>query len=208
MLEDWFNHEWSSTFSTRARTNAGTTTGRFVVGYAVCWARQLPASPQGGGKVNGGGWEDIRGLQTTVPQSAISDILERPGSVGQDGQLPSLLSTRPTSSVSCGTADIILFIGCNIRKPLWWWLWWWPSQWLPDVTVYFPACCPGNTKETWNEQGSDKQRWVAVVLWVACQRGCLLNHRLDHLAWQQRAADEEEAHLRHHCWHESLSVFM
>lgn len=137
-------------------------------------------APQGGGKVNGGGWEDTRGLQTTVPQSAISDMLERPGLVGQDGQLPSLLSTRPTSSVSCGTADIILFIGCNIRKPLWWWLWWWPSQWLPDVTVYLPACCPGNAKETWNEQGPDKQRWVAVVLWVACQRGCLLNHGLDH----------------------------
>lgn len=160
-------------------------------------------APQGGEKVNGGGWEDTRGLQTTVPQSAISDILERPGSVGQDGQLPSLLSTRPRSSVSCGTADTILFIGCNIRKPLWWWSWRWPSQWLLDVTVYFPACCPGNAKETWNEQGPNKQRWVAVVLWVACQRGCLLNHGLDHLAWQQRAADEEEAHLRHHCWHMS-----
>ena len=83
------------------------------MGCAVCWARQLLASPHRvGGKVNGGGWEDTHELQTAVLQSAISDTLDRPTSVDQDGRPPSLLGTTGRRSlVSCGTAaGTILFI--------------------------------------------------------------------------------------------------
>lgn len=58
--------------------------------------------PQGGGKVNGGVWEGAYKLQTTVLQSAISDAVDRPVSVGQDRCPASHLDiTGQISSVSC-----------------------------------------------------------------------------------------------------------